>query len=97
MPAGGNAGFERLGDVVGKHDHCTVLRQMHPRRRQRRDEIFDISHIHDRVVDRDRIEASVQAQAAHIALDMLRVGIEAPADLEHGRRQVAERHANVGR
>jgi hypothetical protein len=58
-------------------------------------EVLLRGHVVDGVMGEHRVELPSQPQRAHVALDVLAVGIQLPADLEHRRRHVGQRHGEV--
>jgi hypothetical protein len=47
-----------------------------------------VGHVGDRVVDEHGVEAPAEPDRPHVPLDVLALGVELPADLEHAVRQV---------
>jgi hypothetical protein len=64
---------------------------MGERRLEHGPEVARRRDVGDRVVDEDGVERPAEANRAHVALDVLALGVEAAADGEHLRRPVDER------
>ena len=95
LAAAFHAGRVGLADAVRQHDDGTARLQVLMRGRDRRGEVVLGEQVHDRIVDHDRVERPPEPHGAHVALDMLGLGIEGAADLEHVRREVDQRHPGV--
>lgn len=81
-----------LGRVVWNEQGDAAGLQVHRSRRDRAGEIHLGKHVHDRVVDQHRVEVAPQSQRAHVALDVLGLGVQRPALRQHVLRDVGERH-----
>jgi len=62
------------------------------RRADRGAELLGGKEVADGVVDEHRVEGPAQPDRSHVALEVFALRIDRPRDIEHGRRQVDERH-----
>jgi hypothetical protein len=87
--------MKRLADVIGREESGTTRPTVHEHRFDRLAQILFRSHVHDGVVYEDAIELSSQPDGAHVTDDMLTLGIERAADLEHPGGGVDEEHVEA--
>ena len=84
------AGANRLADVVGREDGHAAGPQVLGRGRERCPQVRLARHVADGVVDQHRVEGAPQAQRAHVADQVLALGIDRRADGQHRRRDVGQ-------
>ena len=75
----------------GTNTAVAPVRQCAATVRDRGGEVVLGRHVVDRVVHHDRVERAAEPHRAHVAHDVLALGVERPRDLEHLLRQVDER------
>jgi hypothetical protein len=58
-------------------------------------EVVARGHVVDGVVHEHRVELTAEPERPHVRLDVVAFGVDRPAEREHPRRQVGERHVEV--
>jgi hypothetical protein len=76
-------GLERLGDVVGDEQRDPAGAAVLERRREHPAEIVLGGHVRDRVVNEHGVERPAEPDRAHVALDVLALGVQPAAHVEH--------------
>ena len=87
-------GIERLPDLVG-HEHHEPARPQWTNAVSTAAKIRLRGHVADRVVHKYRVEAAVEADRAHVALEVLALGVTGGPHREHLRREVDQREVEL--
>ena len=81
---------KRFGHRVGYQDRCTTGSCVHRRGFDRGPKVALGGHVVDRVMDQDDVEQAPEPQGPHVAGDVLALGIECRAQLQHLRRKITQ-------
>lgn len=87
---------ERLAHEVGYEQRDTSGLRVDERGVDRTVQVFFAGQVHDRIVDEDGVEHAPQAHRAHIALEVLAIGIDRAARRQHPFGHIDQRHREVG-
>jgi hypothetical protein len=86
---------EPLRDEVGDEQDGAAGAAVLDRGHDRRPQIVLGRQVRDRVVDEDGVEGPPQSDRAHVALGVLALRVQPPADGQHRRGEVDQRHPQV--
>ena len=81
--------------MVGREEGGAAGPAVDPGRLDGGAQVFERRHVVDGVVDEDAVERPVEADGAHVALDVPALGVELLAHRQHPGRQVDEGHLEV--
>ena len=70
---------EELPHMVGREQHRSARSTVHERRQHGLPHVGFTGEVAHRVVHEDHVELTVEPQGAHIALEVLALGVQLPA------------------